>query len=76
MVKQTGSSIKPIADVAPALQEKIITPATVYNDNKTDFNGYSPKNDHDKYRGFINVRQFIATLTKYTSSKDYERVNT
>ena len=61
MVKQTGSSIKPIADVAPALQEKIITPATVYNDNKTDFNGYSPKNDHDKYRGFINVRQFIAT---------------
>ena len=61
MIKQTGSSIKPIADVAPALQEKIITPATVYNDNKTDFNGYSPKNDHDKYRGFINVRQFIAT---------------
>ncbi len=34
MVKQTGSSIKPIADVAPALQEKVITPATVYNDSK------------------------------------------
>ena len=61
MVKQTGSSIKPIADVAPALQEKIITPATVYNDSKTDFNGYSPKNDGDRYRGFINIRQFIAT---------------
>ena len=61
MVKQTGSSIKPIADVAPALQEKIITPATVYNDSKTDFNGYSPKNDRDRYRGFINIRQFIAT---------------
>ena len=61
MVKQTGSSIKPIADVAPALQEKMITPATVYNDAKTDFNGYSPKNDGDRYRGFINIRQFIAT---------------
>ena len=61
MVKQTGSSIKPIADVAPALQEKVITPATVYNDAKTDFNGYSPKNDGDRYRGFINIRQFIAT---------------
>ena len=61
MVKQTGSSIKPIADVAPALQEKVITPATVYNDSKTDFNGYSPKNDGDRYRGFINIRQFIAT---------------
>ncbi len=60
--RQTGSSIKPIADVAPALQEKIITPATVYNDNKTEFNGgYSPKNDGNRYRNFINIRQFIAS---------------
>ena len=29
MKKQTGSSIKPIADVAPALEEKVITPATI-----------------------------------------------
>lgn len=42
--KQTGSSIKPIADVAPALEEKVITPATVYDDVKTDFGGgYTPK---------------------------------
>ena len=61
MVRQTGSSIKPIADVAPALQERIITPSTVYMDQKTDFNGYSPKNDNNKYRGAINIRQFIAT---------------
>lgn len=62
MKKQTGSSIKPIADVAPALEEKIITPATVYDDVKTDFGGgYIPKNDGDKYRGIINIRQFIET---------------
>ncbi len=61
MVRQTGSSIKPIADVAPALQEGIITAATVYNDVKTDFNGYSPKNDGNRERGEINIRQFIAT---------------
>lgn len=62
MKKQTGSSIKPIADVAPALEEKIITPATVYDDVKTDFGGgYTPKNDGDKYRGLINIRQFIET---------------
>ena len=60
MKKQTGSSIKPIADVAPALEEKIITPATVYDDVKTDFGGgYKPKNDGDRYRGLINIRQFI-----------------
>ena len=61
MVRQTGSSIKPIADVAPGLQERIITPSTVYMDQKTDFNGYAPKNDNNKYRGAINIRQFIAT---------------
>ena len=62
MKKQTGSSIKPIADVAPALEEKIITPATVYDDVKTDFGGgYTPKNDGERYRGIINIRQFIET---------------
>ena len=61
MVRQTGSSIKPIADVAPALQEKVITASTVYNDVKTDFNGYSPKDDGNRERGAINIRQFIAT---------------
>ena len=62
MKKQTGSAIKPIADVAPALEEGIITPATVYYDVKTDFgSNYKPKNDGDKYEnGPINIRRFIA----------------
>ena len=58
--RQPGSSIKPIADIAPALQEKVITPATVYNDVLTDFNGYQPKNDGHNYRGLINIRDIIA----------------
>lgn len=62
MKKQTGSSIKPIADVAPALEEGIITPATVYYDTHTDFGGnYTPKNDGNKYKeGYMNIREFIA----------------
>lgn len=58
--RQPGSSIKPIADIAPALQEKVITPATVYNDVLTDFNGYQPKNDGHIYKGLINIRDIIA----------------
>lgn len=58
--RQPGSSIKPIADIAPALQEKVITPATVYNDVLTDFNGYQPKNDGHNYRGLIGIRDIIA----------------
>ena len=61
MEKQTGSSIKPLADVAPALQEKIITAATVYNDSSTRFGkNYEPKN-YNGFKGWINIRSFIKT---------------
>ncbi len=61
MEKQTGSSIKPLADVAPALQEKIITAATVYDDSSTRFGkNYEPKN-YNGFKGWINIRSFIRT---------------
>ena len=61
MRRQQGSAIKPIADVAPALEEGIITPATIYDDVKTNFGGnYEPKNEGNDYDGLINIRQFIA----------------
>ncbi len=60
MIRQTGSSMKPIAAVVPALEEKVITAATVYDDVKTDFGGYTPKN-YNKFRGLVNIRQFIET---------------
>ncbi len=61
MEKQTGSSIKPLADVAPALQEKIITASTVYNDSRTRFGKtYEPEN-YNGFKGLINIRSFIRT---------------
>lgn len=61
MKKQTGSSIKIIADVAPALEEKVITPSTTYMDEKTNFGGnYEPKNDGNAYKNdAMNIREFI-----------------
>ena len=58
--RQPGSSIKPLADIAPALEEGIITASTVYNDVQTDFSGYTPKNDGNSYKGLINIRDIIA----------------
>ena len=63
MLKQTGSSMKPLAAVAPGLEEKIITAATVYNDAPTDFGGYTPKN-YNGFKGIVNIRQFIETSQK------------
>ena len=61
MEKQTGSSIKPLAVVAPGLQEKIITAGTVYNDTKTRFGlNYEPEN-YNGFKGLINIRSFIKT---------------
>ena len=62
MLKQTGSSMKPLADIVPGLQENIITAGTVYNDQKTEFNNgkYTPKN-YNHFRGYITVREFIKT---------------
>ena len=85
MRRQQGSAIKPLADVAPALEEGIITPATVYDDVKTNFGGdYEPKNEGDDYDGLINIRQFIAVshnipalkiMRELTPSKSIEYLN-
>lgn len=61
-VRQTGSSIKPIAVIAPALQERVITSATAYMDEETNFGGnYTPKNQSGTYSNqSVNIRYFIA----------------
>ena len=59
--RQTGSSMKPLADIVPGLQEKIITAATIYDDSITDFGGgYKPK-DYNNPKGYINIRSCIRT---------------
>lgn len=58
-LRQTGSSIKPIAVLGPALEEKIVTPATVYDDTRTTFStGYNPV-DCEKELGNITVRRAV-----------------
>ena len=60
--KQTGSSMKPIAVLAPSIDKGIITAATIFDDNPTSFdNGaYEPKDYNNYYRGLIPVREAIA----------------
>lgn len=63
--RQTGSSMKPLSVIGPALQEGIITPATIYSDTKTTFTlktgkTYTPKNS-GYFRGNITVRQAVET---------------
>ena len=58
-IRQTGSAIKPIAVVGPAIQKKIITASSIYDDTERDFNdGYHPV-DYNKPLGNITVRRAI-----------------
>ena len=63
--RQTGSSMKPIAVVGPAMQERIITASSIYSDVRTTFTlktgeKYTPTN-YNYYRGNITVRQALET---------------
>lgn len=58
-IRQTGSAIKPIAVLAPGIDKKIFTGATVFEDSKKTFaDNYSPEN-YSKYLGNITVRRAL-----------------
>lgn len=58
-VRQTGSAIKPIAVLAPAIDKKIITASTILDDTEQDFeNGYHPT-DFLSALGKVTVRRAV-----------------
>ena len=57
--RQPGSSIKPIGVYGPALEEKIITAASVYDDVPISYGSWSPGNAYSGYKGLSNMRQAI-----------------
>ena len=70
MKKQTGSSIKMIADIVPGLEEGIITPSTRYIDEKTDFgSNYIPKNEDRYDNKDMDVREVIRRSKNIPSVK-------
>lgn len=56
--RQTGSSMKPLAVLAPAIDKGIITAGTVIDDVPTTFGGFTPKN-WNAYKGLVTVRYAI-----------------
>ena len=80
-LRQTGSSMKPLAVVVPAIDKKIITGASIIDDTKDSFkNGteqnYEPQNN-DGYLGKVTLRRalessqnipFVRIMEKLTPS--------
>ena len=58
--RQPGSCIKPVLVYAPAFENKSITAATMLDDYRKDFNGYSPTNFKEVYYGKVTVRKALS----------------
>ena len=57
--RQPGSTIKPLAAYAPAIEKNIITPASVYEDKAKSYNGWTPRNYDYAYRGDVDIRRAV-----------------
>ena len=55
-----GSTIKPIAVYAPAIDMGIIDSCTLVNDEKINYNGYAPSNYNDAYYGYVSAKFALA----------------
>lgn len=58
--RQPGSAIKPIMVYCPALNEDMISPATLLLDEPVNIDGYTPKNVSNTYSGYISVRDAVS----------------
>lgn len=58
--RQPGSTIKPLLVYAPAIEEKLIRPATKILDEKVNYSGYSPENYDKKYHGYVSAEEALA----------------
>jgi len=69
LLRQPASTIKPLLVYGPAYNEKIVNLQTKILDNKTNFNGYIPKNFNDKYYGYISCKDALSKSLNVPSVK-------
>lgn len=71
--RQPGSTMKPIAAYAPAIEDDIITYSSIVNDTKTNYNGWTPVNWYNSYWGNITVQyaleRSVNTIPVYLVNK-------
>ena len=58
-VRQPGSSIKPLAVYAPAIEDDVITYSTIMNDTKTMYKNWYPKNANGNFSGNVTIQNAL-----------------
>lgn len=72
-VRQPGSTMKPIAAYAPAIEQGLINYSSIVNDTATSYKGWTPKNWYSSYWGNVTVQyaleRSINTIPVYLVNK-------
>ena len=72
-IRQPGSTMKPIAAYAPAIENGIIHYSSILNDTATNYNGWTPKNWYNSYWGGVTTQyaleRSINTIPVYLVNK-------
>lgn len=77
--RQPGSTIKPLLDYAPAIDNGVIHGSSIINDHKvywdnTNPKSYSPKNSGGGYRGNVSVREALARSINTVAFQVYKEI--
>lgn len=73
-LRQPGSSIKPLAIYAPAVEYSLVTPSSTVSDVPITINGWTPRNDDRNYRGNITVSSALAGSRNVPAVRILQRV--
>ncbi len=72
-IRQPGSTMKPIAAYAPAIEQNLIHYSSIVNDKAINYNGWTPKNWYGGYWGNISVQyaleRSVNTIPVYLVNK-------
>ena len=74
MKRQPGSTIKPVLVYAPAIEKLGMIPTSLVLDEVDDFNGYVPKNYSNSYRGWVTLREALASSLNLPAVRTLEKV--
>lgn len=73
-VRQPGSTIKPLLDYAPAIENCGLNGSSIITDKSVTVNGYTPKNYGGGTRGNVTIREALARSLNTVAFQLYQQV--
>lgn len=74
IIRSPGSTIKPIACYAPAIEKNLIVPITPILDEQYNFGGYSPSNYKNQYHGWVSCKYALSNSLNVPAVKLLDNV--